>query len=880
MIGVVCFLWELRGGTKVLFFWDKINRGKWGSIFIFALMTILSTTFKRFLVCFLVFFVNFTIAQDYSQRYLISDGLPSQEIYDLHQDKNGLLWIASDRGIASFNGTEFTPYGMIDGIPSNMVFEFFEQEDGSIWCTTRECQLFYFHPDTLKFHLYKYNNELFTLFEKYQKLEPRELVVNRDGSVKFRLLWQPGTVSVSANGTMYFEYVEKNKIGNRQSQTVKRDDSGYPSLHYANSLNESELKGFGKGMRNHLLDLDSSYVRLSEYGYQILEKKNLHLKEYVYFGEAATILNAGKCPGGFWIGKIHDGVKVLDESGKVKKHIGREYSITSYLEDADGGVWLGTHGSGLLYYAKSKLKVYHPSLHIDVMSLSRDADNNLLYITNHRNVVTVDRHLNQVSSEKVDWNKVLGQYYSWDDQFYDVTSERLSDIGRIVRYSDNREKPPLFVYGSEVQDVHQNLVFSTKGTGHRLADAEHMGENIVIGHHKSILLIDKKGNILASKDLDATINDVDVSEDGLIYCGTRWKGVFVLNQKLQLVSRINTTTGAPGNYVFELLEDGNVLWIGTDNGLCKATKRSEGRWKCESLGLPEGLPDVQLYDIEKIGGRIYLATREGICYFEKKDWKNIVQRETRIYFEKTKFIVNGQQRDNLLNLSHDENQVEIRFELVNFANTRKLNFRYKLKGFDDTWQVTSERRVLYHSLPPGNYEFIVQPVINENPRGKILREKIEIYPAFYNRWWFHIALWSIVILIIWLFFKYRILNYNRGVIQEILRQLSRRLRPETNQFIVRCNGRDVRIVSEEVVYVESSRNYITIYTEDTRYIIRQKISDFTSMVPDPLEYTRLKRSLIIRIDKVTEKGVNTVVIGGKEFKVGKTYLENLKKIEL
>ena len=35
------------------------------------------------------------------------DGLPTKEVYDLHVDKKGYLWIAHDLGITRFDGLNF-----------------------------------------------------------------------------------------------------------------------------------------------------------------------------------------------------------------------------------------------------------------------------------------------------------------------------------------------------------------------------------------------------------------------------------------------------------------------------------------------------------------------------------------------------------------------------------------------------------------------------------------------------------------------------------------------------------------------------------------------------------------------------------------------------
>ena len=39
-------------------------------------------------------------------HYGINEGLPSSEVYDCFQDKEGYIWFATDRGISRYNGYE------------------------------------------------------------------------------------------------------------------------------------------------------------------------------------------------------------------------------------------------------------------------------------------------------------------------------------------------------------------------------------------------------------------------------------------------------------------------------------------------------------------------------------------------------------------------------------------------------------------------------------------------------------------------------------------------------------------------------------------------------------------------------------------------------
>ena len=120
---------------------------------------------------------------------------------------------------------------------------------------------------------------------------------------------------------------------------------------------------------------------------------------------------------------------------------------------------------------------------------------------------------------------------------------------------------------------------------------------------------------------------------------------------------------------------------------------------------------------------------------------------------------------------------------------------------------------------------------------------------------------------------------NREIIREILRQALKRIKSKENVFIVRSNGRDVKITSKDVLYVESSRNYLTIYTTNKKIVIREKISNFLELIPDPIEYIQIKRSIIVRIDQITSKSKDSVIVDNQEIKVGVTYMDNLKKIQ-
>jgi ligand-binding sensor domain-containing protein len=63
------------------------------------------------------------------------DGLP-YNIYDILQDRDGRLWMAAgwdEVGVCCFDGSQFTFFTTADGLPSNMVLGLLQDRHGHLW---------------------------------------------------------------------------------------------------------------------------------------------------------------------------------------------------------------------------------------------------------------------------------------------------------------------------------------------------------------------------------------------------------------------------------------------------------------------------------------------------------------------------------------------------------------------------------------------------------------------------------------------------------------------------------------------------------------------------------------------------------------------------
>lgn len=87
--------------------------------------------------------------QPYSIHYQKSGGLPSHSCYDILQDRQGILWIASDVGLSSYDGFEFKTHYSLNqtSLPGSNLLE---DKYGRIWYQNFDGNIYYILNDTLR----------------------------------------------------------------------------------------------------------------------------------------------------------------------------------------------------------------------------------------------------------------------------------------------------------------------------------------------------------------------------------------------------------------------------------------------------------------------------------------------------------------------------------------------------------------------------------------------------------------------------------------------------------------------------------------------------------------------------------------------------------
>ena len=93
---------------------------------------------------------------------------------------------------------------------------------------------------------------------------------------------------------------------------------------------------------------------------------------------------------------------------------------------------------------------------------------------------------------------------------------------------------------------------------------------------------------------------------------------------------------------------------------------------------------------------------------------------------------------------------------------------------------------------------------------------------------------------------------------------------------IRNDRKQVKVKFEDILYIESLKDYIKIHMVDKNYMTRYSISTFHKLLDN--RFVRVHRSFIVNQNKISAYTKNDVEIGKVEIPIGDSYKENILNI--
>jgi DNA-binding LytR/AlgR family response regulator len=95
-----------------------------------------------------------------------------------------------------------------------------------------------------------------------------------------------------------------------------------------------------------------------------------------------------------------------------------------------------------------------------------------------------------------------------------------------------------------------------------------------------------------------------------------------------------------------------------------------------------------------------------------------------------------------------------------------------------------------------------------------------------------------------------------------------------DRIFIRHQGQMVKLLLQDILYVEADRNYCNLITEKKSYVLATTLKEMQSKLPEA-QFVRIHRSFLVNITKLDVLADNHVEINRKVIPLSRTYRDEL-----
>lgn len=832
------------------------------------------------------------------ENFGVDEGLPSSEVYDVYQDKEGYMWFATDKGLSRYNGYEFQNFNTNDGLTGNVVLRFYPQSNGQVWCYSfHNKSLFYFDEIFKGFKTYKYNNILAKNLQESSIVKSVYLDTINNLHIGGHQI--NGELIIHNDGVATSNYSTEDYflplISIQKSTILKKTlDSGTAPFFFTTSDTNKIKKSVSNTnykspriMADWLVQ-DGIGILMSDSIVEIVNQNNENIIIRYEHSPIGIKMIDSAC---FFVGYEFGGGKIVDKRGVVLREFLKDKSVSNLLIDHEGGYWFTTLDSGIYYVENPLVAVYRSinqkSRHINSLAKNNDKElligyknGNISKLLKNRTTLVLDQPEKSVHAF-VEHDSIFNKTYLYNNYgLKNATTSKKLLTGYILKLSEPIDSTIFVSSINRFYEINKNGAVNTRKSRYRIHDVCIWNKDTLISTPLGVFKFENGSTISLSgqsKLYNYRSEDIDVnSNNDILFVATQGAGVIVNDG--EHIYNITRKDGLNSNIVNEIyIENDTTIWACTNNGINRIEFHKNGKI-IAGISKKEGLLSDEIEDIEIISDTVWVGTKQGLCYFPKSQLT--LKSNTSSYLKLKEVYVNSKSKEITGNviLTHKENEIDFVLEGISYANKDNLHYQYRLNN-NLNWSSTKERVIHFSSLAPDTYIFESKMCFGDKDCSeKIITYQFTIRPPFWKTGWFSLLVLCVLVLLIYLFFKVRVLTYNKDITRELIRLLIKRLKRKEKYFSFRENGNQIRIKTHDILFIKSAANYIDIHTENKTYTVRMSIGKFLEQIPDKIEYVRMHRSYIVRIDKITSKSKNEVFIKDLKIPVSQSFLPNLKDI--
>ena len=386
----------------------------------------------------------------------------------------------------------------------------------------------------------------------------------------------------------------------------------------------------------------------------------------------------------------------------------------------------------------------------------------------------------------------------------------------------------------------------------------------------------KKDYPILSKAKIRHINVIDSS----ILISTYGFGTFLISNQDTL--QFSKNDGLLSDFCEVSYRYKNNLYIGTNKGLNIINLPFISGDKIISSQVGRGVENNNIKDIIFFNDSIYLATFGGVFVFSPNA---LLSQKINPLFIVEQLSVNNKAVDfnEEHNFSYSQNRFSFKITPITYQFKDRLKIQYSLSTSSESkWVNTKSRFLEFNALSPGNYTFKVRTLI-DNYKAEAFSYDFTIAQPFWKQWWFISIIIISIALLIYSFFKIRVLTYNKDVVRELIKLFIEKLKKEDYIIIKNVqDGSHTKIALSQILYLNSSGNYVEIVqVNQNKTLVRTTLKDLHRKLVEykKHKFVRCHKSYVINANKVSAVHSNFLKVQNKKVPVGKWYLKNISSIK-
>lgn len=731
-----------------------------------------------------------------------SAGLPQNTVNAIAQSADGYLWLGTQAGLARFDGARFTGFGLAEGLPSTQVLALYAGRSGELWVGTtggglcrwaagrlvtvplepgfNDVNLIDFAEDangrlwvgTSAGLLIRESDRFVALdwAKPLGRVLVRKLLCRRDGQ-----MW-----IATSQGLFTF------RDGTLAELAGPPGDEKLTSV-YALLEDRAGQIWVSIGNGKVLCYREGGWITYNE-------ASGLPFAYITSLAQAAD--------GRIWAGSLDDGL-FFHEAGKfwpVRESDGLSgNAIRSLFADREGHLWVGLRISGLNQLADQKLQVVgtRDGLTNEFVRAVAEAEDATLWVATigggmyrgrpgrFEPVPSVVGTITYPFFESVVtmrdgslWWGGAGSLFHWSNgamqtNYTRFTAGWLADAGVTALREDGAAG--LWIGTSRGRLVRlrdgETLVCTNRVARGAVTALEQAADGTlwigsVAGGLVQLRPDDTALTAVTNGLLSQEIRTLYLDRENTLWIGTGGGGLARLKQGR--LTSFTTRQGLGDDTVSQILEDNSgELWLGCNRGIFRVSKAeleavASGRGvlrHSRAFGTGEGMPVEECSGgycpagRKLRSGKLCFSTVKGVVLIDPSQSETVMQPPEVLIEEvlveaKPQSVQPGRGPgakaaavDSVLLIPPGQRDIEFHYTGLSFAAPGKVQFRFRLKGYDPEWSEAGPRRVAYYpQIAPGEYEFQVTACNANNVWTEAPATlRVSVQPYFWETHWFPVA---------------------------------------------------------------------------------------------------------------------------------------------